>query len=164
MLGELNVSQIILALVEGYAVSENFKKAMVYGASVGISNLLPGDLIDSDASTQKYVVQPVAAGALVVLGSMLLKSDGNKVKNFSNGFIIGSSSAGLANSLAMYNKKEEIVSQLVNSKGPIYGPPNNPNPSPSRTPSVTFSATPNPTFSATPSVTFSATPNPTIVT
>lgn len=143
MLGELNVSQIILALVEGYAVSENFKKAMVYGASVGISNLLPGDLIDSDASTQKYVVQPIAAGALVVLGSMLLKSDGNKVKNFSNGFIIGSSSAGLANSLTMYNKKVEIV-----SKGPIYGPPNNPNPTRSPSPSATptFSATPNPTI------------------
>jgi hypothetical protein len=149
MLGELNLSQIILALVEGYAVSENFKKAMVYGASVGISNLLPGDLIASDVSTQKYVVQPVAAGALVVLGSMLLKSDGNKVKNFSNGFIIGSSSAGLANSLAMYNQKEKIIAKIVNTptptptpkpNGPMYGPSNMPlyGPSTSPTPSYTI--------------------------
>jgi len=104
----INIPQVVLALVEGYAVSESMKKSLIYGVSVGLSNLMPGDKIVSTSAGEKYVAEPVVAGLLSALGAYMLKTEGSKVKYFTNGFLIGSSSAAVINAGLNYKYRDDI--------------------------------------------------------
>lgn len=88
----INIPQIIIALAEGYLVTESGSKALLYGVSVGLSNLLPGIYI-ANPSIEKAIAEPVFAGAIAVIGSHFMKKEQNYIKNFTQGFLIGSSSA-----------------------------------------------------------------------
>jgi len=99
----INVPQILLAGVEGYILTEQGNKALLYAVAVAISNLLPGTLIPMSAAGEKYIVEPAAAGIVSLVGNHFMSKNDRYMKTFAQGFLIGSSSAAVYGALLARN-------------------------------------------------------------
>jgi hypothetical protein len=102
----INIPQVLVACVEDAAITKgNFKNALIAGASVGVSNLVPAYYSAAGmwgSGTEKYLVEPIVAGILYSIGAGYMSSaekEGSMLKRFSKGFIIGASSAAVAGSV-----------------------------------------------------------------
>jgi hypothetical protein len=103
----INIPQVLVAGVEDAMISKgNMKNALVAGAAVGISNLLPTAVDGMWSSGQeKYLAEPIIAGILYAIGTKYIKvgdKEGSMIKRFGKGFIIGASSAAVAGQLVGY--------------------------------------------------------------
>ena len=125
----INIPQILVAGVEDAMISKgNMKDALVAGAAVGLSNLLPS--VDEGMWTsgqEKYLAEPIIAGILYALGTKFIKvgeKEGSLIKKFGKGFIIGASSAAVAGQLVGYSYTTSTVKpmSIYNSgKGQLRG-------------------------------------------
>lgn len=99
----INIPQMIVAGVENAALSKGkLKHSALMAASVGVSNLVPDYIGTYSDSTEKYLLEPIVAGALYAAGnSFLIAGEKNQgmLKSFVKGFLIGSSSAAVAGSI-----------------------------------------------------------------
>lgn len=100
----INIPQILLAIVEGFVVTDSLKKSLIIGASVGLSNFVTTNIVYSTG--EKYVVEPAVAGVLNALGVSLTLKDGSALKNFGIGFVVGGSSAGIVETALYRNYKD----------------------------------------------------------
>lgn len=106
----INIPQTLIALLEGYLITGNSKKTLLYGISVALSNLAPGTYLSNYPSGEKYIIEPVIAGVLAALGANLMKIEkSSNLKYFSNGFIIGSSSAAVLSAILRRKYYESIT-------------------------------------------------------
>lgn len=93
----INIPQVVIAGVESMLVQKDMKDAAFVAAAVGISNLIPmTDYFTESARSEKYLVEPVAAGLLYAAARYMYGKKGTMLKDFGKGFLIGSSSAVLA--------------------------------------------------------------------
>lgn len=91
----INVTQLVIAGLEDYILHGDMKSALIMAGSVGVSNLVSGNgPLIYNAVVEKFVAEPVVAGALNALAGNYMGRK-NPMKRFTEGFIIGSSSAGL---------------------------------------------------------------------
>ena len=102
-----NNSQSIVSALEGYIISGNMERSLLYGGSTliatMISNYVPeGVLLQSGEVGTQYVVEPIRAGLLSLLGqyAFLRKGEKNRyMKTFAESFIVTGSSAGINRAL-----------------------------------------------------------------
>ena len=113
-----NVSQGLIAALEGYIISGKWEQALLYGGSTfvatGIPDLVPDSFlygIMSGAAVEKQIVETTWSGIFALLGQYLfsVKPESHDakhkyVKTFAKAFIITGSSAGL---------NEVIASKLI---------------------------------------------------
>lgn len=99
-----NVSQGLIAALEGYIITGKMDQAILYGGSTfiatGVNDYIPNTmLLGSGAVSEKQIQEPIAAGLLALLGQWLfkLREEGKHkyAKTFAKSFIITGSSAGL---------------------------------------------------------------------
>lgn len=102
-----NISQGLIAALEGYIISGKMDQALLYGGSTfiatAISDQIPSYLLlGSGAVIEKQLQEPFGAGVLALLGQYLFSVKGEShdakhkyVKTFAKAFIITGSSAGL---------------------------------------------------------------------
>lgn len=91
----INVTQSLIALGEGYLLHGNLKDAAVFAGVVALSNLVSSNgLIASNATTEKYVVEP-AIGAVLAVGAFGYMGKKNLMKRGVEAFLISGSSAGV---------------------------------------------------------------------
>jgi len=111
--GTLNVSQtVVAALLEGLK-SMNLKKSAAMGGSVGLSTFIKSSIYNpsgnNSAINEKYVVEPIVAGALYALfNNLMLKKEGKNAifKNFLEGLTVCEASAVL--NVALLNMNGRI--------------------------------------------------------
>lgn len=97
----VNIPQTILAGLEAYVVHGDVKKALIYGGSVGLSNLIASganNFITNDR-VEKYVAEPIAAGLIADLGFSFMEKKHNYYRIFGEGFMYGASSAVVSNTV-----------------------------------------------------------------
>lgn len=105
----INIPQLLVAGIENLAYSNgNMYDSLTMAGSVGISNLLPSYSTTMwNSATEKYIAEPILAGALYAAGSKyMLNTKSSLLKSFTKGFIIGSSSAAVAGTLLSGTAKE----------------------------------------------------------
>lgn len=102
-----NVSQGLIAAIEGYIISGKFDQALLYGGSTfiatGINDYIPDSMIlGSGAVSEKQLREPIYSSLLALLGqwafSVKAESHDMKHKYFktaAKAFIITGSSAGV---------------------------------------------------------------------
>jgi len=93
----INITQLVIAGIEDFILHGDMKSALIMAGSVGLSNLVasgPNEYFFKSALVEKFVAEPVVAGALNALAGNYMGRK-NPMKRFTEGFIIGSSSAGL---------------------------------------------------------------------
>lgn len=115
----INIPQIIVAGIEAAGLGANMKDAAILAGCVGISNLLPayGASKAWGSASEKYIAEPLLAGALFTAASAFMKSDKNLVKAFAKSVIIGSSSAGIAGALYSATMAKERVPSMYSYRG-----------------------------------------------
>lgn len=109
----LNVSQGLIAAIEGYIISGKFDQALLYGGSTLLATSLGGyvpniQMLGNNAVSEKQLQEPLVAGVIAALGQYAFGVKGEshdaKHKYFKTGakaFIITGSSAGLNELLAI---------------------------------------------------------------
>lgn len=112
----INISQSLIAMAEGYLLHGNFKDALLFGGAVAISNLASSNgMIATNATTEKYVVEPAIASVLVAAGASYMGKK-NVMKRAVEGFLVGGSSAGLnmyALNFTLYGNKTPNVNSYA---------------------------------------------------
>lgn len=102
-----NVSQGLIAALEGYIISGKFDQALLYGGSTfiatGVNDYIPNSMLfGSGAVSEKQLQEPLVSSLLALLGQYLFKVKGEShdakhkyFKTAAKAFIITGSSAGL---------------------------------------------------------------------
>lgn len=103
----LNVSQGIIAAIEGYIITGKMDQAFLYGGSTLLATAVGGyvpkiQMLGSSAVAEKQLQEPLAAAVLAMLGQYAfgVKGEGHDAKHKylkvgAKSFIITGSSAGL---------------------------------------------------------------------
>lgn len=103
----LNISQGVIAALEGYIITGKFDQALLYGGSTLLATSIGGyvpniPLLGSSALSEKQLQEPIAAGVIAMLAQYAFGVKGEphdaKHKYWKTGaksFIITGSSAGL---------------------------------------------------------------------
>ncbi len=99
-----NISQGLIAALEGYIISGKMDQALLYGGSTliatAVGDYIPtSDMLGSGALYEKQLQEPLASCLIALLGQYLfkLREEGKHkyIKTCGKAFIISSSSAGL---------------------------------------------------------------------
>lgn len=102
----LNISQGVIALLEGYIITGKFDQALLYGGSTLVATAVGGyvpalPMLGSSAVAEKQLQEPIAAALLAMAGQWAfgVKGEGHDAKHKylkvgAKSFIITGSSAG----------------------------------------------------------------------
>lgn len=102
-----NISQGLIAALEGYIISGHMQGALLYGGSTliatGLGDYIPSSIagsMGSGAVYEKQLQEPLAASVLALIGEYLFKIKSENAKHkyakvFGKAFIITGSSAGI---------------------------------------------------------------------